>query len=102
MEEKRNGTRAEVNMKINYVDDKHSDKTGKVTNISNGGMYVQTEHAPEVSDHVEGIIDNEDFGKVIWVEGRVVRKNSTGMALTFTNADVMGLHILLISRKAMG
>jgi hypothetical protein len=101
MVEKRNHKRAMVDMKISYSDDTHIDKMGKVTDISKGGMYVETGDDPEVIGDLVGVIDNENFGKVIWVEGRLVRKNMTGMALKFTDTDEKGLDNLLISRNAL-
>jgi hypothetical protein len=101
MVEKRNHKRAMVDMKISYSDDTHIDKMGKVTDISKGGMYVETGDDPEVIGDLVGVIDNENFGKVIWVEGRLVRKNMKGMALRFTDTDEKGLDNLLISRKAL-
>lgn len=101
MVEKRRANRASVNMRINYVDHAHRDKMGNVMNISTKGMFVQTGVAPEVNEFVEGTIDNEDFGKVLWVEGRVVRKSRSGMALAFTNTDAKGLQVLLASKHAL-
>jgi Tfp pilus assembly protein PilZ len=40
-------------------------------------------------------IDVEEFGKVIWVQGRVVWKNTTGMGVEFTRTDEKGLRNLL-------
>jgi hypothetical protein len=63
-------------------------------------MYVQKGYTPEVKGYLKASLDAEDFGKVIWVEGLVVRKNRTGMAVPFTNIDAKGLNNLLASRGA--
>jgi hypothetical protein len=100
MAEKRNNKRVRVNMKVDYGDDTHADKMGRVIDISKGGMYVQTVYAPEVNGYLMASLDAEDFGKVIWVEGLVAWKTRTGMAVTFTNTDAKGLNNLLTSRSA--
>jgi hypothetical protein len=100
MSENRNNKRVRVNMKVDYRDDAHPDKMGRVIDISKGGMYVQTGYAPEVKGYLMASLDAEDFGKVIWVEGYVAWKNHTGMAVTFTNTDTKGLNNLLTSRSA--
>jgi ribosomal protein L18 len=100
MAEKRNNKRVRVNMKVDYRDDTHNDKMGLVVDISKSGMYVQTGYAPEVKGYVMASLDAEDFGKVIWVEGCVVWRSRTGMAVTFTNTDAKGLNNLLTSRSA--
>ena len=40
-------------------------------------------------------IDVEDLGKIIWVQGRVVRKNGAGMGIAFTRIDGRGLDLYL-------
>lgn len=100
MIERRVHKRASVSMKINYVDDHKSEKMGYVTDISQSGMYINTGYASVFNDRIQGIIDHENFGKVIWIEGRVVRASDTGMAVSFTSVDVRGLHNLLVSKEA--
>jgi hypothetical protein len=99
MAEKRNNKRVRVNMRVNYSVGAHSDKMAEVMDISKGGMYVKTSYAPEVNGYLMASLDAEAFGKVIWVEGRVVRKTLTGMAVTFTDTDKKGLNTLLTSRR---
>jgi hypothetical protein len=97
MVEKRNYKRARVNMKVDYSDDTHTNKMGRVIDISMCGMYVQTGDAPEVKGYLMASIDAEAFGKVIWVQGHVIWKTHSGMAIMFTNTDEKGLDNLLIS-----
>lgn len=97
MAEKRTYQRARVNMKVDYSYDNHTNNLGRVIDISKGGMFVQTNDTPGVSAQLMASIDAEDFGKVIWIEGRVVRTTSTGMAVMFTNIDEKGLDNLLLS-----
>ena len=100
--ERRQFPRIDINTPVSYAVVIPAYETGISKDISQGGMYVKTGNASRVNDHIEGIIDHEDLGKVIWLEGRVVRVNDGGMALTFTNVDVHGLNNLLIAKKALG
>jgi Tfp pilus assembly protein PilZ len=86
-------------MKVAYRDNAHAYKMGRVFDISRGGMYVQTGNLPEVDGYVIASIDAEEFGKVIWVHGRIVWKTRTGMAIKFTNTDEKGLSNLLSYRS---
>lgn len=100
MVENRNNKRVSVNMKVDYRDNAHADQMGWVIDISKSGMYVQTGFHPEMKGHLVASIDNEDFGKVLWVEGRVVWTDSMGIAVMFTNADTEGLKNLVTYRGA--
>ncbi len=101
MVEKRKYKRAAVKMKVLISNDTQNTKMGTVIDISKGGMFVQTEDAPEVKGALMASIDAENFGKVIWVEGHVVRRTGTGIGLMFTNTDEKGLDNLLTSMSAM-
>ena len=99
MSELRTHKRVRVNMKVAYRNNDQVYKMGRVYDISKGGMYVQTSNTPNVDGYVIASLDAEAFGKVIWVQGRVVWKTRTGMAIKFTNADEKGLKNLLSYRS---
>ena len=101
MVEKRKYKRATVKMKVIISNDTQNKKMGTVIDISKNGMFVQTEDAPEVKGALVASIDAENFGKVIWVEGHVVRRISTGIGVMFTNTDEKGLNNLLDSMSAV-
>jgi Tfp pilus assembly protein PilZ len=100
MQDKRAHKRVRVNMKVAYRDNANVYKMGRVYDISKGGMYVQTWDKPKVDGYVIASIDAEAFGKIIWVQGRVIWKTRTGMAVMFTNTDEKGLSTLLAYRSA--
>lgn len=87
--------RVGVNMKFAYRDNDNSYKMGKVCNLSRGGMFVDTMNHPDVDGYVIASLDVEEFGKIIWVRGYVVRKTNTGMAISFARTDDKGLSNLL-------
>jgi hypothetical protein len=96
MEELRAHKRTRVNMKVAYRDDGSAYKLGKVSNISRGGMFILTGGPPDVADgYLLASIDVEEFGKIIWVQGNIVRKDQAGMAVKFTRSDDKGLDMLL-------
>jgi hypothetical protein len=99
MEEQRAHRRVRVNMKVAYRDNAHDYKVGKVYDISKGGMYIQTWDRPKVDGYLIASIDAEPFGKIIWVQGQVIWKTRTGMAVRFTNTDEKGLQNLLSYRS---
>lgn len=99
MSDKRLHKRVRVNMKVAYRDNDHAYKMGRVYDISRGGMYVQTGNKPEVDGYVLTSLDAEEFGKVLWLQGKVVWKTRTGMAIMFTNTDEKGLNNLLSYRS---
>ncbi len=97
MVEKRKYRREKVNMRVCYGEGAYTKVRASVVDISEGGMFVHDTYAPEVQENLEASLDAEDFGKVVWVEGLVVRKTNTGFGVMFTNTDKRGLENLLVS-----
>lgn len=95
MQEQREHKRVRVNMKVSYRDNNRAHRMGRVRDLSRGGMYVSTGNNPDVDGYVIASIDAEEFGKVIWVRGQVVRKSDSEMAILFTHKDEKGLDNLL-------
>ncbi len=96
MEEQRAHKRARVNMKVAYKDNGFAYRIGRVSNISRGGMFINTDDPPDdVEGYIIASLDAEEFGKIIWAQGRVVRKTDNGIAILFSRADDRGLNTLL-------
>ncbi|MGO9147840.1 MAG: PilZ domain-containing protein [Desulfomonilia bacterium] len=95
MDNQRAHKRVRVNMGFAYRDNNYADRRGRVCNISKGGMFVDTEHSPNVDGFVIASLNVEEFGKVVWVRGQVVRKTNSGMAIIFTRKDDKGLNNLM-------
>lgn len=96
MEEQRANKRASVNIKVAYRDNGYAYKMGTVKNISRCGMFVSTSTPPDnVDGYVIASLDAEEFGKIIWAQGRIIRKTSSGIAIAFTRTDDKGLDLLL-------
>lgn len=96
MEEQRSYKRARVDMRIAYRDNGSTYQMGRVSNISRGGMFISTTVPPDdLGGYVIASLDAEEFGKIIWIQGRVVRKTACGIGVVFTRTDEKGLNILL-------
>jgi hypothetical protein len=96
MEEQRVSKRVNVNIRVAYRDDGHAYKIGRVSNISKGGAFIDTDTPPNaVNEYFTASLDVEDLGKIIWIQGRVVRKTSKGMGVVFTRSDTKGLDLYL-------
>ena len=96
MEEQRMHKRARVDMKVAYRDNGFAYKMGRVSNISRGGMFINTEVPPhDVDGYIIASLDAEEFGKIIWTQGRVLRQTDSGIAVVFTRTDEKGLNVLM-------
>ncbi len=96
MEEQRLHKRARVNMKVAYRDNGNAYRIGLVTNISRGGMFIATQSTPDnVDGYLIASLDAEEFGKIIWTQGRVIRKTGSGLAVVFSRMDDKGLNMLM-------
>lgn len=83
-------------MKVSYQDNGFAYKMGRVSNISRGGMFIKTQTPPDdVEGYIIASLDAEEFGKIIWTQGRVIRKTDFGIAIVFTRTDEKGLNILM-------
>jgi len=83
-------------MKVAFRDDGSTYKMGRVNNISKGGMFITTANPPqELESYVIASLDAEEFGKIIWAQGRVIRKTDSGIAVCFTRTDDKGLNMVL-------
>ncbi|MCU0577546.1 MAG: PilZ domain-containing protein [Desulfobacterota bacterium] len=100
MKEQRTHKRVRVNMKVAYRDNDNTRRLGKVSDLSRGGMRVNTGYAPEVDGFLVASIDAEEFGKVIRVQGKVVWKTYSAMGIAFTQTDAKGLGNVLSYRGA--
>ncbi len=94
-DEKRACKRIKVSMKLAYKNNDNVYKMGSVSNISRSGMYVETFGKPDLDGYMIASLDVEEFGKIVWIQGHVVRKTASGMAVTFTRTDNKGLNNLL-------
>ena len=84
-----------VKMMFAYRDNDYTDRVGRVCNISKGGMFVDTGNCPNVDGFVIASLNVEEFGKVIWVRGQVVRKTDSGIGIMITRTDYKGLKCLM-------
>lgn len=115
MKEHRRYTRKPLKVEARYQDRDGKVLKGIVRNVSLGGVYIETPHPLERGENIHLSLDAVDVGKVIDVEGRVVRSEpEKGMGIEFAdqnNKDVKKListmrkldqaSMLALSRSAM-
>lgn len=95
MEERRKFQRFTKMVKVAFTSDEPENRSGTVSDISLGGMYINTRQ-PEVPGRtITASLDAEDLGKIISVRGRVVRHTETGMAILFTGSQPKDMELLL-------
>jgi len=67
-----------------------------ICDMSNNGMFLETNTVLEKDAYVNMKVSTEELlGKPFWVQGLVVRTESTGMAIAFTHADDEDITTLL-------
>jgi Tfp pilus assembly protein PilZ len=114
--EYRKHSRKLIKIEARYQDVKGAVLKGTVRNISLGGVYIETGYPLETQSHVVVSLDAQDIGKVIDVQGKVVRViPHRGMAIEFLSKEHRDIKLLLralrkldqasllsLSRSAMG
>jgi hypothetical protein len=95
MDEKRKSSRTSVNLKVIYMGDSMNYSRGKVNNISKEGMFIQTETPQDVGIYILASIDVDNMGRIVWAQGRVVRKSDNGMGIEFTRTDMRGIDSII-------
>lgn len=68
---------------------------GVSTNVSRGGMYVDTDIPFDEGTYLNANLNLGDSGKPLWVQGRVVRSSGEGVALEFSQAELERLNRVL-------
>lgn len=114
--ENRKHSRKLIKIEARYQDYKGSVLKGTVRNISLGGVYIETNYPLEPQANIIISLDAQDIGKVIDVQGKVVRAvPHRGMAIEFFSKEHREIKLLLktlrrldqasllsLSRSAMG
>ena len=86
--EKRRYTRKPLKIEARYQDNEGIVLKGTVRNISIGGVFIETPSPLDRGDTVHLTLDAVDVGRVIDVEGKIVRcEPEKGMGIEFTDQD---------------
>ncbi|HOO39707.1 MAG TPA: PilZ domain-containing protein [Deltaproteobacteria bacterium] len=81
---------------ITYNDTLREARRCSISDMSNNGMFLETKTVLEKDAYVNMKVSSEELlGKPLWVQGLVVRTESTGMAIAFTHADDEDITTLL-------
>jgi Tfp pilus assembly protein PilZ len=85
---KRRYTRNPFNIEARFQDSNRKILKGTVRNIGIGGVYIETPNTLERGEIILMTLDVIDEGRVIDVEGEVVRcEPEKGMGIEFTDQD---------------
>ena len=88
MKDQRRFTRKPLKIEARYQDSNRNVLKGTVRNISVGGVYIETPHTIERGETIRMTLDAVDVGRVIDVEGKVVRcESGKGMGIEFTDQN---------------
>jgi len=88
LKDKRRYTRKPLKIEARYQDNNGNVLKGTVRNISIGGVFIETPRPLERSEPIHMTLDAVDVGRVIDVEGKVVRcEPEKGMGVEFIDQD---------------
>lgn len=88
LKDKRRYTRKPLKIEARYQDNNGNVLKGTVRNISIGGVFIETPRPLDRSEPIHMTLDAVDVGRVIDVEGKVVRcEPEKGMGVEFIDQD---------------
>ena len=91
MQEKRGFERVSVDVHVFFKGSEGGNLYGCARNISMNGMFIDTTAIQELGVYILADLDVDSLGKVVWVQGKVVRTTSQGMAVEFARLDAKGI-----------
>jgi Tfp pilus assembly protein PilZ len=100
--ERRKAVRVEVDkMNMLFKGAEISNISGRVHDISMGGMFIETYETQDIGANIQADIDAESLGLIVWVRGRVTHANRLGIGIQFTELDDIGIDTLMHLRRRM-
>jgi len=100
--EKRKHSRKLLRIEARYQDDRGRVLKGTVRDISLGGVYIDTNYPLAYQSKLTISLDAVDIGKVIDVEGRVVRfVPHRGMGIEFSDKNNRDIRLLLSAMRKL-
>ncbi len=88
LKDKRRYTRKPLKIEARYQDNNRKVLKGTVRNISIGGVFIETPNPLDRGESIRMTLDAVDVGRVIDVEGKVVRcEPEKGMGVEFIDQD---------------
>lgn len=100
--EKRKHSRKLLRIEARYQDDRGRVLKGTVRDISLGGVYIDTNYPLEYQSKLTISLDAVDIGKVIDVQGHVVRSiPHRGMGIEFSDKNNRDIRLLLSAMRKL-
>ena len=85
----------EVAVNIPYSGNAQYYEMGRATNISRGGIYVDTDLSLDEGTYVNLNLSFNESERPVWVQGRILRSSSKGIAMEFSHAESKRLNTLM-------
>ena len=101
MMEKRSEPRINAALKGIYRTDAEKPFRAKIKNLSRTGLFMETTEDFKIGKDISIDIDAENIGRIVWVNGHVVRTTKLGAAVEFTQTDERNLEMLIDTEKLM-
>lgn len=102
MKENRRYTRKPLKIEARYQDREGTVLKGIVRNISIGGIYIETPRPRDRGDVFRMTLDAVDVGKIIDVEGKVVRYEAErGMGIEFSDQNNKDIKKLISTMRKL-
>jgi Tfp pilus assembly protein PilZ len=99
---KRRYTRKPLKIEARYQDKEGTVLKGVVRNISIGGVYIETPRPLERGENLQLTLDAVEVGRVIDVEGTVVRyEPEKGMGIEFTDQNNKDIKKLISTMRKL-
>ncbi|MCD6570684.1 MAG: PilZ domain-containing protein [Deltaproteobacteria bacterium] len=99
MEERRDYRRKQVDINAVYKGSSETFEKGQIKDISYGGMFIETDSPLDEGTLIIASLDASDFGKIIRVQGHVIRVTTKGAGIKFTSIDKKGVETITSYRS---
>jgi hypothetical protein len=96
--ERRDSIRKKISIPIRYRSEINGDHVGQVYDISNGGMFFESNLTHQIGEFIQADIDLEVYGRVVWAKGNVVHASERGTGVSFISFDRLGINLIMDMR----
>lgn len=91
MRERRKHERKKISISVRYKSGNKGDHLGYMNDISNGGMFLESNVKHEVGENILADLNDDTYGKIVWAYGNVVHTSHNGVGVNFIFLDKSGV-----------
>jgi rubrerythrin/Tfp pilus assembly protein PilZ len=95
MRERRKYARKKISVPVRYRTSNKGDHLGYMNDISNGGIFLESNVKHEVGDNILAYLNEDTYGKIVWAYGSVVHTSHKGVGVNFIFFDKPGVEELI-------